>query len=69
MRYREEELARLQGELSRMLTDNQDLMDIKIKLDAEINAYRALLEDEESRWVTVAPRCSLVAVSKCRRAR
>jgi hypothetical protein len=49
MRYREEELARLQGELSQMLSNNQDLMDIKIKLDAELNAYRALLEGEETR--------------------
>ena len=53
-----EEVARLSEEL-RTLRDNyelkireyEELMDLKIQLDQEIATYRALLQEEETRWV------------------
>jgi hypothetical protein len=44
-------LAAVRSEIDRMMSEYQDLMEIKVKLDMEINAYRALLEEEETRWV------------------
>jgi len=46
---REEEIGRLQTEIQKMMQDYQDLMDTKIQLDVEIEAYRRLLEGEEAR--------------------
>jgi len=49
LRMREEEIRRLQDEISQMMKEYQDLMDTKIQLSVEIEAYRRLLEGEESR--------------------
>jgi hypothetical protein len=49
LRMREEEIHRLQDEIAQMMKEYQDLMDTKIQLSVEIEAYRRLLEGEESR--------------------
>lgn len=43
------EIQRLRKAMEDQLTEYRDLMDVKFQLDAEIAAYRKLLESEESR--------------------
>ena len=57
----EEENRLLRAEMDRMINEYQDLMEIKVKLDMEINTYRALLEEEETRWVEAVRSSSPVA--------
>ena len=47
---RDSEIRRLREALEDQITEFKDLMDIKIALDAEIAAYRKLLEAEETRY-------------------
>jgi len=46
---RDSEIRRLRESLEEQLSEYRDLMDIKVQLDAEIMAYRKLLEGEETR--------------------
>ncbi|KAI1732715.1 intermediate filament protein [Ditylenchus destructor] len=46
---RDETITSLQNEIARMMSEYQDLMDIKIQLDTELLAYQKLLEGEENR--------------------
>ncbi|VDK69441.1 unnamed protein product [Onchocerca ochengi] len=46
---RDKRIAELQGEIDRLLTEYQDLFDLKVQLDTELKAYQNLLEGEESR--------------------
>lgn len=46
---KDDRIYELNQEIQRMMADYQDLIDIKIQLDAELKAYQALLEGEESR--------------------
>lgn len=46
---KEDEIRDLRDEIQEMIKDYQDLMDTKIQLDVEIEAYRRLLESEENR--------------------
>lgn len=45
----EEELSRTRDEMNNQIKEYHDLLDIKVALDSEINAYRKLLEFEENR--------------------
>lgn len=45
------DLGDLQVEVDRLTKDYNDLLEIKVRLDHEIDAYRRLLEEEESRCV------------------
>lgn len=47
---RDKRITELQGEIDRLLTEYQDLFDLKVQLDTELKAYQNLLEGEESRY-------------------
>ena len=47
---KDDELAELRLTLEEQMQEYSDLLDIKIRLDREIDAYRKLLESEETRW-------------------
>ena len=46
---RDREVAEIQTKMQQQLNDYEQLLDLKLALDMEINAYRKLLEGEEER--------------------
>ena len=48
---KDDEIAELRLTLEEQMQEYSDLLDIKIRLDREIDAYRKLLESEETRSV------------------
>lgn len=49
IQQRDEEIAQLQKEIALMISDYQDLLDVKVQLDTELQAYQKMLEQEETR--------------------
>jgi len=45
------EIMDLRQSLDDQTKEYGDLLDVKLRLDSEIEAYRKLLESEEDRWV------------------
>uniref|UniRef100_A0A914C742 Lamin n=1 Tax=Acrobeloides nanus TaxID=290746 RepID=A0A914C742_9BILA len=49
IQQRDERIAELEREIDNMISEYRDLMDLKIQLDTELQAYQKLLEGEETR--------------------
>ncbi|VDK50564.1 unnamed protein product [Anisakis simplex] len=49
IQQRDNRIGELQQEIDRILSEYQDLFELKVQLDTELRAYQSLLEGEESR--------------------
>jgi predicted nucleic acid-binding Zn-ribbon protein len=51
IQQRDDQITQLQTEIENLTNDYQDLLDLKVKLDTELNAYHQMLEQEEARFL------------------
>lgn len=50
LHQKDEELLNMRSQMLSQLEDYESLLDVKLALNMEINAYRKMLEVEEQRW-------------------